>query len=144
MPSLNKTIIIGNLGGDPELRYTPGGNAVAEFSVAVNKNRKDQHGEWQTETTWFRCTTWREQAERVAEQMRKGNLVYVEGRIHTRSYTHKDYPVTMYAWELIAERVVSLERRSNDRQDDAYVDEQVGPAEPRPENPPIDVDDIPF
>ena len=144
MPSVNKTIIIGNLGADPELRYTPGGNAVAEMRVAVNRSWKDQQGEWQDETTWFRVKLWAEKAERAAEKLRKGNLVYVEGRIHTNTYTHKEHPVTMYGWELIADRFLSLERTNGGRGDDTYADQQLGAPEPREESPAIDVDDIPF
>ena len=79
MPSINKAIFIGNLGRDPEMRYTPGGKPVTEFSLAVNENyQKD--GEWVQDTTWVNCVAWGDQAERIAENVRKGHLVYVEAR----------------------------------------------------------------
>lgn len=81
MPSINKSIFIGNLGRDPEMRYTPGGSPVTEFSMAVNENRKNKvTDEWEQETTWVNCVAWGDQAERIAESLRKGHLVYVEAR----------------------------------------------------------------
>ena len=82
--SLNKAMIIGNLGRDPEMRYTPNGQAVTQFTVAVNRNYKDASGEWKEETEWFRVVAWAPLAERTAEYLRKGRKVYVEGRLQTR------------------------------------------------------------
>ena len=111
--SLNKCMIIGNLGRDPEMRYTPGGQAVTQFSVATNRNfRKD--GEWESETEWFRVVVWAEQGERAAETLRKGHKVYVEGRLQTRQWEDQSGN-KRYTTELIANRVTSLERR--DRED---------------------------
>ena len=84
--SLNKCMIIGNLGRDPEMRYTPSGQAVTQFSVATNRNYRDQQGEWQSETEWFRVVVWGDRGERAAETLRKGHKVYVEGRIQTRQW----------------------------------------------------------
>jgi len=112
--SLNKCMIIGNLGRDPEMRYTPSGQAVTQFSVAVNRRYPDQQGEWQEETEWFRVVVWREKAERAADALRKGNKVYVEGRIQTRQWEDQSGN-KRYTTELIADRVNSLERR--DRED---------------------------
>jgi single-strand DNA-binding protein len=112
--SLNKCMIIGNLGRDPEMRYTPSGQAVTQFSVATNRNYRDPQGEWQSETEWFRVVVWREQAERAAENLRKGHKVYVEGRIQTRQWEDQSGN-KRYTTELIADRVTSLERR--DRED---------------------------
>lgn len=108
--SLNKCMIIGNLGKDPEMRYTPSGQAVTQFSVASNRNFRDPQGEWQSETEWFRVVVWAEQAERVAENLRKGHKVYVEGRIQTRQWEDQTGN-KRYTTELIANRVQSLERR---------------------------------
>ena len=111
--SLNKCMIIGNLGRDPEMRYTPSGQAVTQFSVATNRNfRKD--GEWESETEWFRVVVWAEQGERAAEYLRKGHKVYVEGRLQTRQWEDQSGN-KRYTTELIADRVNSLERR--DRED---------------------------
>jgi single-strand DNA-binding protein len=121
--SLNKCMIIGNLGRDPEMRYTPSGQAVTQFSVATNRNFRDQQGEWQSETEWFRVVVWGDRGERAAEYLRKGHKVYVEGRIQTRQWEDQSGN-KRYTTELIADRVNSLERR--DRED--------GP--PTPDQPP--------
>jgi len=112
--SLNKCMIIGNLGRDPEMRYTPSGQAVTQFTVATNRRWRDQQGEWQEETEWFRVVVWRDAAERAAEQLRKGHKVYVEGRLQTRQWEDQTGN-KRYTTELIADRVSSLERR--DRED---------------------------
>jgi len=112
--SLNKCMIIGNLGRDPEMRYTPSGQAVTQFSVATNRNFRDPQGEWQSETEWFRVVVWADRAERAAEQLRKGHKVYVEGRLQTRQWEDQSGN-KRYTTELVADRVTSLERR--DRED---------------------------
>jgi single-strand DNA-binding protein len=111
--SLNKCMIIGNLGRDPEMRYTPSGQAVTQFSVATNRNYRDPQGEWQSETEWFRVVVWAEQGERAAENLRKGNKVYVEGRLQTRQWEDQSGS-KRYTTELIANRVSSLERRERE------------------------------
>ena len=111
--SLNKCMIIGNLGRDPEMRYTPSGQAVTQFSVATNRNYRDPQGEWQSETEWFRVVVWGDQGERVAEYLRKGHKVYVEGRIQTRQWEDQS-GAKRYTTELIANRVQSLERRDRE------------------------------
>ncbi|MBX3029097.1 MAG: single-stranded DNA-binding protein [Chloroflexi bacterium] len=121
--SLNKCMIIGNLGRDPEMRYTPSGQAVTQFTVATNRNYRDQQGEWQSETEWFRVVVWGQQAERTAERLRKGNKVYVEGRIQTRQWEDQTGN-KRYTTELIANQVTSLERR--DRDEDAPFPEGQG------------------
>jgi single-strand DNA-binding protein len=117
--SLNKAMIIGNLGRDPEMRYTPSGQAVTQFTVAVNRNFKDATGEWQEETEWFRVVAWGPAGERAAEYLRKGNKVYVEGRIQTRQWEDKDGQ-KRYTTELVADRVQNLERRNRDEGDPGF------------------------
>ena len=112
--SLNKCMIIGNLGRDPEMRYTPSGQAVTQFTVATNRNYRDAQGEWQSETEWFRVVVWGQQAERTAERLRKGNKVYVEGRIQTRQWEDQTGN-KRYTTELVANQVSSLERRERER-----------------------------
>jgi single-strand DNA-binding protein len=107
--SLNKAMIIGNLGRDPEMRYTPNGQAVTEFTVAVNRNYRGSDGNWQEETEWFRVVAWGPLAERTAENLRKGRKVYVEGRLRTRQWEDKDGQ-KRYTTELVASQVTSLER----------------------------------
>ena len=117
--SLNKAMIIGNLGRDPEMRYTPSGQAVTQFTVAVNRNYKDQAGEWQEETEWFRVVAWGPTGERAAEYLRKGNKVYVEGRMQTRQWEGQDGQ-KRYTTELIADRIQNLERRQRDEGDPGF------------------------
>ena len=148
--SLNKCMIIGNLGRDPEMRYTPSGQAVTQFTVATNRRWRDQQDEWQEETEWFRVVVWGQQAERVAERVRKGNKVYVEGRIQTRQWEDQSGQ-KRYTTELIANQVTSLERR--EREDEAPFPDEPGGAR-RPSAEPAaasttsstanDFDDLPF
>lgn len=88
--SFNKIIIVGNLGRDPELRYTPQGDAVCNFSVAVNEKKRDKAGELQDITSWFRVTLWRRQAENAAKYLTKGSPIYIEGRLHVDEWTDRD------------------------------------------------------
>jgi len=88
--SFNKVIVVGNLGRDPELRYTPQGTAVCSFSVATSEKRRDKAGEFQEITTWFRVTTWGKQAETASKYLTKGRPVYIEGRLRVDEYTDRD------------------------------------------------------
>jgi single-strand DNA-binding protein len=88
--SFNKIIIIGNLGRDPELRYTPQGSAVCNFPVATSERRKNASGEQEEITTWFRVSAWGRQAELANEYLTKGKPVYVEGRLRVEEYTDRD------------------------------------------------------
>jgi single-strand DNA-binding protein len=88
--SFNKIIVVGNLGRDPELRYTPQGTPVCSFSVATNEKRKDRAGEMQDFTTWFRVTLWGRQAETASQYLTKGRPIYIEGRLRLEEWTDKD------------------------------------------------------
>ena len=88
--SFNKIIIVGNLGRDPDLRYTPQGIAVCSFSMATNEKRKDKSGETQDITTWFKITLWRQQAENAAKYLTKGSPVYIEGRLRIEEWIDRD------------------------------------------------------
>jgi single-strand DNA-binding protein len=88
--SFNKVILVGNLGRDPELRYTPQGTPVCSFSVATNERRKDKTGEMQDQTTWFKVTLWNRQAETAAQYLTKGRPVYIEGRLRVEEWTDRD------------------------------------------------------
>lgn len=104
--SVNKVILVGNLGRDAETKFTPGGTAVTKFSVATSRRWKDkQSGEWKEETDWTNVTLW--QAEKLANYLTKGKQVYVEGRIHTRTYDDKDGK-KVYATDVVAEDVILL------------------------------------
>lgn len=88
--SFNKIILVGYLGRDPELRYTPQGDAVCDFSIATNDRKRDKSGEWQDVPTWFRVTLWRNQAENAAKYLKKGSQVYIEGRVSLEEWTDRD------------------------------------------------------
>lgn len=88
--SFNKVILVGNLGRDPELRYTPQGTPVCSFSMATNERRKDKTGEMQDHTTWFRITLWGRQAETASQYLTKGRPVYIEGRLRVEEWTDRD------------------------------------------------------
>jgi single-strand DNA-binding protein len=90
MASVNKVILVGNLGRDPELRYTPGGTPVANFTLATNERWTDPTGEKKERTEWHRIVVWGKQAEIAGEYLRKGRQVYVEGSIQTREWTDRD------------------------------------------------------
>jgi single-strand DNA-binding protein len=88
--SFNKITLVGNLGRDPELRYTPQGTPVCSFSMATNERRKDKSGEMQDQTTWFRVTLWGRQAETASQYLTKGRPVYIEGRLRVEEWTDRD------------------------------------------------------
>jgi single-strand DNA-binding protein len=112
--ALCKVMIIGNLGSDPEMRYTPTNRAVTQFNVAVNQSTKNQQtGEWIEETDWFRVSVWGDRAERMAETLRKGNKVFVEGRFKTREFEGRDGQKRT-SLEITADSIVNLERRVRD------------------------------
>ena len=88
--SFNKIILVGNLGKDPELRYTPQGNAVCDFSMATNEKKRDKAGEMQNVATWFRVTLWGKTAENASKYLTKGTQVYIEGRLRVEEWTDRD------------------------------------------------------
>ena len=112
--ALCKAMIIGNLGADPEMRYTPNGRPVTQFNVAVNQSTKNQQtGEWVEATDWFRVSVWGDRAERAAETLRKGNKVFVEGRFKTREFEGRDGQKRT-SLEITADSVVNLEKRARE------------------------------
>ncbi len=104
---VNKAILIGNLGSDPELRYTPNGHAVATFNIATNERRPDKDGNFQDHTEWHKVVAWRKLAETVGEYLKKGSQVYIEGRIQTRKWEDKE-GVTRYQTEIVAQNLQML------------------------------------
>src|SRR6478736_8733803 len=106
-----KVMIIGNLGRDPEMRYTPSGRPVTQFNVAVNQSTKNQQtNEWVEATDWFRVSVWGDRAERAAESLRKGNKVFVEGRFKSREFEGKDGEKRT-SLDVISDNVISLQAR---------------------------------
>jgi single-strand DNA-binding protein len=142
MASVNKAILIGNLGADPELRYTPSGSAVASFNIATTDKWKGKDGQLQERTDWHRIILWERQAEIAKEYLRKGSSVYIEGRIQTRNYEDKD-GVKRYVTEIIGQRMQLLGGRAGA----GAPAGEGGPSEPPP-TPPSDLaaedDDLPF
>jgi len=107
MASLNKVMIIGNLGKDPEVRYTTSGAAVASFSVATTEKFKNKSGEWEEKTEWHNVTLWSRLAEIAGEYLSKGKTVYIEGRLQTRKWQDKDGK-DRYTTEIVGEKMQML------------------------------------
>lgn len=148
--SVNKVILVGNLGKDPELRYTPSGAAVATFSLATSERYKDRNGEMQEKTEWHNIVTWRNLAEICGKYLHKGKQVYIEGRIQTRSYDDRDGN-RKYITEIVADQMQMLGRAGEDAGGYARPAAESRPARPaapaREEfaEPPFNPDDdIPF
>jgi single-strand DNA-binding protein len=111
--SLNKAILIGNLGKDPELSYTPSGIAVAKFSVATNERWKDDGGNVQERVEWHNIVAWRKLAEICGQYLKKGSKVYLEGKIQTRSWDDKNTGVKKYMTEIVADDLIMLDSRGD-------------------------------
>jgi single-strand DNA-binding protein len=109
MAGLNKVMVIGNLGADPEMRYTADGNALTSFRVAASRNYTTPEGERREETEWFSVVAWRKLAEQCSQFLQKGRRVYVEGRLRTRSWDNPDGQ-KRYRTEVVADRVLFLDR----------------------------------
>jgi single-strand DNA-binding protein len=151
--SVNKAILVGRLGKDPEVRYTSGGQAVANFTMATEYAYKDKNGERQKRTEWHRIVAWRKLAEIVQQYLRKGSLIYIEGRIETREWQDKEGQ-KRYTTEIIANEMrmlggkgdgaaagaapTSPASRSDDLDHAAPADDAMGSA------PEIGDEDIPF
>lgn len=112
MSSLNKAMIIGNLGQDPDVRYTQSNTAVANLSIATSERYKDKSGEWKENTEWHRVVAWGRTAEICQEYLKKGSKVYIEGPIQTRKWEDKDGQ-TRYTTEIKALTMTMLDRKSD-------------------------------
>lgn len=131
---LNRVVLVGRLTKDPELRYTPNGIAVANFTVAINRPFKNQQGE--QEADFVNCVTWRKQAENLANYMRKGSQIGVDGRIQTRSYDNQEGR-RVFITEVLAESITFLESRGSSQsrsdmgggyaQNDSYQQQESAP-----------------
>ena len=135
MASLNKVMIIGNLGSEPEMRFTPNGRPVTTFSVATNRAYTTAEGERKEETEWFTVVAWNKLAEQCNQFLTKGRLVYAEGRLHTHTWESQDGQ-RHYRTEVVANRVLFLDRRAAAPLPEEKV-EEAGTGELEPE-------DIPF
>lgn len=110
---MNRVVLAGRLTKDPELRYTPNGIAVANFTIAINRPFRNQQGE--QEADFINCVTWRKQAENLANYMRKGSLIGVDGRVQTRSYDNQEGR-RVFVTEVLAESITFLESRGSSQQ----------------------------
>jgi single-strand DNA-binding protein len=142
MAGLNKVMLIGNVGKDPEMRYTANGSAVTSFRLAVNRNFSSKEGERREETEWFEIVTWNKLAEICSQFLQKGRQAYVEGRLHTRSWDGQDGQ-KHYRTEVVAETVLFLGSPGGSggpRMMDTYDD---APAASGASSQ-VDPDDLPF
>ena len=112
--SVNKVVLVGHLGGDPETRYTPSGAAVANFNLATNETWRDANGELQDKTEWHRCVMFGKSAEMAGELLKKGQLVYLEGKLQTRNWEDKD-GVKRYTTEIVCDIFTMLGRRMDNQ-----------------------------
>jgi single-strand DNA-binding protein len=148
MASLNKVMLIGNLGKDPEVRYTTSGTAVAGFSLATSERFKSKTGDWEERTEWHNITLWGRLAEIAGEYLAKGKTVYIEGRLQTRKWQDRDGR-DRYTTEIVADKMQMLGGRGEGggRQGGARTSEDQGGfgGAPGYEEPSFNPDDdIPF
>lgn len=147
--TVNKVTIIGRLGKDPDLRYSPSGTAIASITVATNYNTKDADGNWTTQTEWHSVKVFGKQAEFVGEYLKKGRLAYVEGRLQTSSWEDQNGQ-KRYRTDIIANDVQALGSRNDGEQQStapAQKVEQSAPAQPAAEPEKANTteeDDLPF
>jgi single-strand DNA-binding protein len=138
--SFNKIILVGNLGRDPELRYTPQGTPVCSFTMATNERRKDKTGEMQDQTTWFKITLWNRQAETAAQYLTKGRPVYIEGRLRVEEWTDRDGK-PRHTLEVNA---TDMQFIGGQRSEEAPVERAPSGGEPAQQHAEVSDDDVPF
>ena len=143
MAGINKVILVGNLGNDPELRTTAEGQKVASFSVATSENWTDKNGQKQERTQWHRITAWGKQGENCASYLAKGRQVYIEGKLSYRQWDDKETGQKKYATDIVAQTVQFLGsvKNSNQVTQTSYSSPQ---PEARFEEPSFNDNDIPF
>ena len=133
MVGLNRMMVIGNLGNDPEMRYTPNGAPVTTFSIATTRTYTSGDGERQQDTEWFRVVAWNQLAELCNQYLSKGRKAYVDGRLHSTSLQGQDGQ-TRFTNEIVADRVLFLDRQSPNSQSQETINDESA----------IDTDDLPF
>lgn len=142
MAGINKVILIGNLGRDPEMRYTQGGTPVCQLSLATTRSYTNKSNERVEETEWHRVTVWSKQAEFCNQYLSKGRQVYVEGRLQTRSYEDKD-GIKRYSTDIVADTVQFLGGRGDGGGGDQPQAPGQGPTQADTSTGSVD-DDVPF
>jgi single-strand DNA-binding protein len=155
--SLNRVTLIGNLGKDPEVKFTPSGTPVAKIALATNERFKDKNGEWQDRTEWHNVVLWQRLAEIAGEYLKKGGKVYIEGRLQTRSWDDKQTNQKKYMTEVVASDLILLGGRGEGGGSGDFAsssrgaaaggnnfDQRMPEAEPAAASSPISDEDIPF
>ena len=153
--SVNKVILLGNLGKDPEVKFTPSGTPVAKFSLATNDRFKDKDGNWQDRTEWHNLTAYGKLAEIVRDYVKKGNKLYTEGRLTTRSWDDKESGKKVYRTEIVVGDISLLSGRGEDggsssggysqqRSNTASFDQRPSGGDDYANSTEITDDDIPF
>jgi single-strand DNA-binding protein len=142
--SVNKVILVGNVGADPEVKYTPSGIPVGKFSLATNERFKNKSGEWQDRTEWHNIVAWQRLAEIVGEYVSKGSKVYIEGKLQTSSWEDQRSGEKKYRTEIVARDIVllGLRENGNSKPEPATNGEQREPDDAGPVE--ITDEDIPF
>lgn len=125
MASVNKVILIGHLGKDPEIRFMPNGEKVAQFSIATTDTWKDKNGEKQEKTEWHRIVLYRKLAEIAEEYVKKGSQVYIEGRLETKKYTDKS-SIERYITQIIGDKLKMLDKRPGGQSDSSSTQAGAG------------------
>ncbi|MCZ6904420.1 MAG: single-stranded DNA-binding protein [Acidobacteria bacterium] len=142
--SINKVILIGRLGRDPEVKYTPSGQAVAKFSIATDETYKDRNGEQQRRTEWHNIVAWRRLAEICGEYLVKGKLVYIEGRLRTRKWEDREGNKRSTTEIEAREMQMLSPKGEGDRSESSSQQSESTPAPAPAPSPEITDDDIPF
>jgi single-strand DNA-binding protein len=138
--SVNKVILVGNVGQDPEVKYTASGVPVAKVSVATNERFKDRNDQWQDRTEWHSVVAWQRLAEIVGECVRKGSKLYVEGKLQTSTWEDKQSGEKKYRTQIVARDIVLLGSRDNGQEEKAEMPSAESNAEPVA----VTDEDIPF
>jgi single-strand DNA-binding protein len=153
--SVNKVILLGNVGKDPEVKFLPSGSAVANLTIATSERFKDKGGEWQDRTEWHNLVAYQRTAEIIRDYVKKGNKLYIEGRIQTRSWDDKTSGEKKYRTEIIIGELVLLSGRgdgesgggggySRSGSSSSYDQRNSGPSDDLVNSTEITDDDIPF
>ncbi|MFN2442529.1 MAG: single-stranded DNA-binding protein [Thermoanaerobaculia bacterium] len=139
--SINKVILIGRLGRDPEVKSTPSGTTVAKFSIATDEKFTDRNGERQERTEWHNIVAWAKLAEICGQYLKKGKLVYIEGSLRTDSWDDKETGVKKYRTEIVARDMQMLDRKGDDEGGGGGRSTGAGAASAGPD---VEDDDVPF
>jgi len=139
--SVNKVILVGNVGKNPEVKYSPSGTPVAKFSLATNERFKDRNDQWQDRTEWHNIVAWQRLAEIVGEFVAKGSKIYVEGKLQTSCWEDGQSGERKYRTEIVAREIVLLGTRANGTQQDRPETQDI-PSDSGPTA--VTDEDIPF